>query len=338
MSDILVEVTRGPILESVHRGSVAVVDSSGKLLHYAGDPCSIVCMRSAAKPIQALNVILTGAADRYGFSDEELAIMCASHYGEGFHRQVILRILDKIGLALEDLRCGNDVMSIDPDYRLKLVAEGYKWNQANSDCSGKHCGFLAVCQMQGFPINTYDAMENPLQHQVLEVVAKMCGIEPEKIFIAEDGCGVPVHGLPLYNMALGYAKLANPENLEPAYREASQRITTAMNSAPEMLAGTGGFCTELVKHSNGKLIGKLGAEAVYGVGVIGKDLGFAVKIDDGNLERPLNPAVMVVLRQLDILDPSELEALSRFVPPVIYTNHHKRAVGEIKTVFQLKSI
>lgn len=335
-SEVLVEITRGPILESRHHGSVAVVNSTGRLLNYAGNPYQIICMRSAAKPIQALNVILTGAADCYSFSDEELAIICASHYGEEFHRQVIMRMLDKMGLTLDNIHCGEGPMSIKQEYLLELVAQGYQWNQSHSDCSGKHCGFLAACLKQGFPIDTYDTIGSPLQSQVLTVVAKMCEIRPEKILIAEDGCGVPVHGLPLYNMALAYAKMANPENLEPEYQAACRSITTAMNNAPEMLAGTNGFCTELLKHSHGKLIGKLGAEAVYGIGVIGRDLGIAIKIDDGNYERPLNPAVMEVLKQLNVLTSQEMIALSQFVSPVSYTNYQRRTVGEIKAVLQLK--
>lgn len=337
MSELLVEVMRGPILESSHSGSIAVVNSSGKLLFYVGDPCCIVCMRSAAKPIQALNVVLTGVAERYDLTAEELSIMCASHYGEESYRRVIQGLLDKMELNMDNLHCGKSPKSIKLDYLLELTAQGYQWQQSNSDCSGKHCGFLATCLTQGFPIESYDTLESPLQCQVLEVVSNMCGIEPGKIQIAEDGCGVPVHGLPLYSMALAYAKIANPERLEPTYQTACRRVSSAMISAPEMLAGTDGFCTELVKHSNGKLIGKVGAEAVYGVGVVGKDLGFAVKIDDGNCTRPLNPVVMEVLKQLNILNSDELAALSQFVSPVRYANNHQRIVGEIKTVFQLKA-
>jgi L-asparaginase II len=335
MPEVLVEVTRGPLVESVHRGDIAVVNSSGKLLHYAGDPFRMISMRSSAKPIQAMNAVLCGAAEKFGFNDEELSIMCASHYGEDFHRQVIRGMLEKMGLSEDNLHCGTIPAPISVDYMVDLISRGFTWQQSNSECSGKHCGFLASCLKQGFPIENYDKFENPMQQQILEIIAKMCEVDKEKILIGEDGCGVPVHGVPLYNTALGFAKFSNTEKLESEYKTACDRICTAMINAPQMLAGTGAFDTELIKNTKGKLIAKIGAEAVYGVGIIGKDLGIALKIEDGDWMRAVNPVVMSVLKQLDLLTPEELKSLSQFSSPVDNTNYHGRVVGEIRTVFKL---
>ena len=335
MAERLVDVMRGPVTESVHWGDIAVVDKAGKLLYSAGDPNRVICMRSSAKPLQALNVILTGAADHYNLTDRELAIMCASHYGEDFHWRTIEGLLDKMGLTMDHILTGTRPMESSIQTVLENDGKLWEWRENHSDCSGKHCGFLASCLLQGFPIENYDRMENPVQQQVLQILAKICGMDKEEIYIAEDGCGVPVHGLPLYNAAWGFARLANPGDLEPDFRAACGRITKAMNAAPEMVAGTGGFCTELMKHTNGKLVGKMGAEAVYGIGVIGKDLGIAVKIEDGNYNRACGPVVIETLTQLGLLTQRERSALSRFVSPVENKNNHGRVVGEIRTVFTL---
>ena len=338
MSEILVEVMRGPILESIHRGDIAVVDSSGKLLYYIGDPFRVVSMRSSTKPLQALNVILTGAADKYNLTDEELSIMCSSHYGEDFHRKVIQGLIDKMGLTLDNLLVGPVPAPFTVDYMVDLVKRGLEWKQSNAACSGKHCGFLAACLHQQFSVDTYDKIESPVQQQILKSIAYMCEIPQEKIMIAEDGCGVPVHGIPLYNMALGFAKLCNTGNLEDEYKTACKKITSAMIKAPEMVAGTNAFNTELIKNTNGKLICKVGAEAVFGIGILGKDLGIALKIDDGNWTRPINPVVMEIMKELGILTAQELESLSQFVSPVKYKNNHDRVVGEIKTAFKMNTL
>lgn len=336
MSEVLVDVMRGNLIESRHRGDAVVVNTAGRVLAYVGNPYLVSYLRSSAKPIQALNVILSGADKKFGLSDKEIAIMCASHYGEDFHREVILGMLDKFNLKLDNLLCGSPI-SIDSNYAMKLIAEGHKFDQANSDCSGKHCGFLATCLTKGYSIETYDRPEHPLQQEVTKVISEMCEIPVEEIIIGEDGCGVPVHGMPLFNMALGFAKLANTESLSSEYKAASKKIFTAMNAFPEMLAGTNGFCTELVKHTHGKLIAKLGAEAVYCVGIKDLDIGIAVKVEDGDYHRPLNPAVMSILIQLGVLSDDEIKALSQFVSPK-NINHHGHIVGEIKTVFNLVKI
>ena len=194
MSEPLVNVTRGPIVESVHYGDIAVVDYTGRLLAFAGDPYRVTYLRSAAKPLQALNVLLSGAADRFAFTDEELAIMCASHYGEDYHQKVIQGILEKLGLALSDLKCGAPY-SISPWVYEQQLRDHVQLDTWNCDCSGKHAGFLATCLTKGYPLENYDRPEHPLQREVLKLVAHMCGVEPDSIYIGEDGCGVPVHGL-----------------------------------------------------------------------------------------------------------------------------------------------
>ncbi|TGE31809.1 asparaginase [Desulfosporosinus sp. Sb-LF] len=336
MSEILINVSRGPLVESCHRGDAVVVDKSGKVLSYIGDPYKVTFIRSAGKPLQTINVILSGAAKRFGFSDAELSIMCASHYGEQFHRETVIGILKKIGLSIDSLLCGT-TLSIDQAYALELVSQNFKLNPTNSDCSGKHAGMLATCIHLGLSIHDYTHENHRLQKDILKTVASICEIDENYISLGTDGCSVPVYGMPLYNMALGFAKLANPHDLDEGYKHACEQIFRAMNKHPEMLAGTDGFCTELLKHTHGKLVGKLGAEGVYCIGVKGRDIGLAIKIEDGNYSRALWPVVMRCLEDLNVLDEEELNSLGKY-RELANRNNFGDTIGKVSPVFNLKPI
>ena len=333
MSEVLLEVTRGPLVENIHRGDIAVVGRDGKLKYYKGDPYKVAYLRSSLKPIQALNVFLSGAVEKYNFEDDEIALMCSSHYGEDMHRQVVDKILNKIGLTQENLLCKGGY-SINEEYKKFQIANHIELTPANSDCSGKHSGMLASCLAKGYQIENYNSINHPIQKDIKKIIADFCEIEEEKIVIGVDGCGVPVHGMPLYNAALAFAKFTLTDNLEPELKTACDRIFSSMNNHPEMVAGTNGFCTELIKNTHGKLIGKIGADGVYCVAVKGMDIGIAIKIEDGNFYRAVPPVVMRCLEDLNLLNTSEIEALDRF-----RDEHLKNSLGEnigkVKPVFHL---
>lgn len=329
----LVEVTRGKITESLSRGDVAVTDGEGRIIYYAGDPHKYTYMRSSAKPIQALQVYLSGAAQYYGFSSREIAVMCASHYGEPIHRQTVESILDKTGLTHSHL-LGGTVTSLNPSYALQLAREGVKLNPLFSDCSGKHAGMLAVCQYKGYPVDHYISPDHPLQQDIIQLIAGICRYEGENIAIGIDGCSVPVHALPLSHMARGYARLTTPSQLPGEQQAAAGSIFRAMNRHPEMVAGVNGFCTELIRHTHGKLIGKIGAEGVYCIGLKNKNMGIAVKMEDGSMNR-LPPVVMEVLNQLELLSHQEIQALERYRYMDNLNDVHWK-VGSIQPVFELK--
>lgn len=333
MSEKLIEITRGKVVETIHNGDIAIVNSKGDLLYHCGDPEKYTYWRSAAKPIQAFNVLLSGAADKYGFTDSEISIMCASHYAEEFHIKTIESILSKIGLKKENI-LGGIVTSLSADYALELARKQVVLNEMYTDCSGKHAGKLSVCVHKGYPIASYKELSHPCQQDILNVIAEMAEVKKEDIEIGIDGCSVPVHALPLKNMALAYAKLANPENLDTPYRKTSERIFKAMVKHPEMVSGTNGFCTDLIAASNGKLVGKVGAEGVYCVGVKGMDIGIAMKMESGSMA-VLPPAVLSVLKDLNILNEEELASLGKYNPMINY-NDLKNKVGEINAVFKLK--
>jgi len=336
LSEILINVSRGPLVECLHRGDAVAVNRHGKVLAYIGDPYKITFMRSAGKPLQTLNVILSGAAKRFGFSDAELSIMCASHYGEQFHRDTVTGIMERIGLSINSLLCGT-TQSIKPSYALELAAQHFKLNPTNSDCSGKHAGMLATCIHTGLSIHDYTSETHTLQKDILKSVSTICEINEKNIQLGTDGCSVPVYGMPLYNMALGFAKFANPQDLDKEYKSACEQIFRAMNKHPEMVAGTDGFCTELLRCTHGKLVAKLGAEGVYCIGVKDRDIGLAIKIEDGNNTRAMWPTVLRCLEDLKVLNEEELNSLEKY-KELDNKNNFGDIIGKVFPVFHLKII
>jgi len=332
MSVKLVEVTRGNVVESIHRGDVAVVNYKGDLLYYAGNPQKVTYIRSAAKPIQALNVLLSTAYRQFDLSLEEIAVMCASHYGEDFHRKTVEKILTKIGLNKEFI-LGGSVPSLSTEVALLQAWNNQQPDQLYNDCSGKHAGFLAVCRKKGYSVEDYLKAEHPVQEEVLDIISKVCQYPKEKIKLGVDGCSVPVHAFPLFNMALGYARLARPDNFQSDYEEASNTIFKAMNQHPEMIAGTNGFCSELIRNTNGKLIGKIGAEGVYCIGLKREGIGIALKIEDGSMNR-IPPAVIKILNDLNMLTGEEFQNLEKF-SPMNNLNDKNVKIGEISANFEL---
>lgn len=332
MSLKLLEVTRGDIVEVVHRGNIAVVDSQGNLVASVGNPYHKTYFRSAAKPLQALNVLLSGAADHYHLTTAEIAIMTASHYAEDFHLETISSVLNKIGLLESDIRGG-----IVPSFVMKHATEYAKKygdpTELCSDCSGKHSGMLSVCQYKNYDIKNYLDPAHPCQEEIHSILGEMCEIAREDITIGIDGCSAPVHGMPLYNMALGFSRIAAGEELDTQLNSASNRIFEAMNTYPEMVSGTNGFCSELIRNTNGRLIGKVGAEGVYCVGLKKEKLGIAIKIEDGDI-KTLPSVVIETLNQLSLLNENELLLLRQFHQMGNFNDLEKR-IGEIKPVFTL---
>lgn len=334
MSEKLVEVTRNEIVESIHRGDIAVVDWEGKLMSYTGNAEKYTYMRSAAKPIQAMNVMISGADKEFNFSNEEIAIMCASHYAEKEHLRVVKQILDKIKLNKKHILAGKSKPLS------KKVAFEYAWknfedNVLFNDCSGKHAGFLAVCRYMNYTYDDYVLEKHPVNQEVLEIISTMTGCGKDDISTGVDGCSLPVHAMPLRNMARGFANLANSQNLKPEFKAAASRVINAMVEYPFMIAGTDGFCTDLIANTNGKLIGKIGAEGIYCIGIKEKGIGIAVKIEDGLMD-VLPPVVMKVLTEMEVLEEYELQALSKY-STMRNENDIGTVVGEIRPCFNLNT-
>ncbi|MHB9144914.1 MAG: asparaginase [Symbiobacteriia bacterium] len=346
-ADLLVEVTRGSIVESRHYGYVAVVDSTGELLYQAGDPQVVTYLRSSAKPIQALPVIETGAADRFGFDALDLAMVCASHSASVEHTTRVVSMLEKLGLAESALMCGPH-FPYDPETTALMQGRSEKPTARHSNCSGKHTGMLAIARQLDVPVEGYLDPAHPVQQRVIQVIAEVFGVPREAIAIGTDGCGVPVFGMPVRNMALGFARFAEPTTLGETRGQAATRLRDAMRANPFLVAGKGRLDTDLMQLAGDRLFSKGGAEGVHCIGILpgqatavpepfrSRGLGIAIKADDGG-GRGSNAAVVETLRQLGVLSESEVNTLATYrVGPV--KNLAGKAVGEIRPAFTLAPV
>jgi L-asparaginase II len=329
----LVTVSRSGLVESTHYGDIVAANCEGRVLAFAGNVERLAYMRSSSKPLQALLVLQTGAADSFGFSEKEVAICCASHSGSAEHVETVLGILDKLGLSEADLECGTH-MPGDTEERQRITAEGVQPSPAHNNCSGKHCGMLASARAMDVATAGYSKIEHPVQQKTLANMAAMCEIAAGDIRLGTDGCGVPTFGMPLRNMAIGYARLTSPENgLCPASAE-SLRIADAMAAAPVMISGAGSFNTTLLEVGGKEITCKGGAEGLFMVGVRGGDMGMAVKVSDAG-GRAQAPAVLAALAQLEILSEEQREKMAAFARPEV-RNCHDDLVGEIRAVLELE--
>ena len=304
------EITRGDVVERVHHGHVVVIQADKEIIFSLGNPWEKTYMRSAAKPVQVLPLLLSGGDQRFGFSDKEIAIMCASHYCETLHIKTLESILLKTGLRESDLLCGTS-HSLKFEYALELASRHVRLNQLYNDCSGKHLGMLALCLAKNYPLGNYISPDHPVQQDILDTFCDFCQVEKEEVGIGIDGCSAPVFSLPLYNMALAYLKLTNPDSSVKKYAAVCHKVFETMNAHPGMISGSGGFCTELIGGTNGKLVGKIGADGIYCVGVKGQGIGLAVKIADGNMNA-LSTVVVELLVRLGVLSESEKDKLEKF--------------------------
>ncbi|MHB1126681.1 MAG: asparaginase [Bacillota bacterium] len=333
MSDKLVNVIRGPLVESFHRGHIVVADMQGRIIYALGDPDYITFMRSSAKPLQALAIVESGAVDALGLTSKDLAVISGSHAGQPVHSEQVAGILAKAGLSPEVLMCGVHKPFHTPTANA-LAASGLKPTPLHNNCSGKHSGMLTLSVYRGWPAENYIDIQHPVQQAMLDTVADICCYAREKIIIGTDGCGVPVFGMPLRNMAAGFARLANPQELEQPREEACRRVIHAMMEHPQLVSGDGRICSEIMSAAPQRVVAKAGAEAVYCLGLPKLGWGVAIKLEDGG-QRGLEPVVVEVLDQLGILDSQELQKLADFHRPLI-KNFRGDVVGEIAAVFKLK--
>lgn len=336
----LVEVWRGPLVESRHRGHLAAVDGGGNTITSLGLPETVTYVRSSGKPFQAISVIVSGAAERFGFTEQEIAIACGSHSGESIHLDTVRSMLAKIGLDESALKCGvHEPFSAEAARQLARNQEPP--NVLHNNCSGKHAAMLALAVHLGAATESYDDRDNPVQQMISRTFAGFSGIPLQQIAIGVDGCGVPVFGMPVRAMARMYARLVAPESFDAATRDACRQIIKAMIAFPEMVGGTKErLDTELIRAGHGRLISKIGAEGVYTVGVLPSPewpngLGLALKIEDGDDHRARPPAVIEALRQLGVLADSELSALASYAPITIRNRRGDR-VGEARAAFTLE--
>ncbi|MDH3472496.1 MAG: asparaginase [Rhodospirillales bacterium] len=326
---IVVEVTRGPMVESWHRGAFAVSDPDGKIVLHAGDFERPVYPRSAIKPLQALALVETGAAEAFALGDAEIALACASHGGEPRHVDTVAAWLARIGCGPADLECGAHLPS-NESAMVALLKSGRDPSALHNNCSGKHSGFLSVARHLGQPTAGYIKFEHPVQQRILGILESMAGCELGAAPRGTDGCGIPTLGIPLGNIALAMARLADPADQPEPRQAAAARIRRAMAAEPFMVAGSGRFCTRVMELTGAKALIKGGAEGVY-CGILPElGLGIALKVDDG-AGRGAEVVMGQLLRRLGVLGEGEIERLgSALAPPVL--NRAGLAVGEVRGV------
>jgi L-asparaginase II len=346
----LLEVTRGPLVESVHYGSIAVVDSKGKLIASYGDPQTVAFLRSSAKPFQVLPFVERGGVENFQFTARELSLSCASHEGSDMHVQAVLALQNKVGVQESNLQCGTHLPG-DVDELRRLIVDSRQPRTNHNNCSGKHTMMLAHAKMRGLPLENYLDINHPIQQDILASFAEMCLLTVNQIQLGIDGCSAPNFAVPLYNAAYAMARLCDPNKLPEARASACRKITSAMSTYPEMVSGYGEFDEQLMTAGDGKIICKRGAEGYQIVGLLpgvlhadSPGIGIAVKVSDGDASRMgsglestnrVRPAVVVeILRQLGVLSSKQQQALAGFGPEKSITNHRGLVTGKSYPVFQ----
>src|SRR5690348_14451721 len=306
-----VELVRGNIVESRHTVHAAVVDSDGKLVASAGDPDYVTFWRSAAKPFQAMPIVTDGAADHFGISQQELALTCASHSSEQSQVDLVREFLKKIGCTERDLMCGPHTPlseAVAKDYQTR----GVRLTAVYSNCSGKHTGMLAQAKHNGWPTEGYVRADHPVQKRCLTEVAKWTGVPEKQIGVAVEGCGVACFAIPVRNMAVEYARLGT-----------APRILESILRHPELIAGEGRPCTEMMRAHPNREFTKVGADGVYSALLVQEGLGVALKIEDGH-----GPASILAIAT--ILEELGLRPMPAALKEKPMTNSRGETVGALR--------
>lgn len=331
--EIVAKVLRSSNAESMHFGAVAVVDVFGKLTHYVGNPSMPFMTRSSIKPFQLLPLIRTGAADHFGFTPRQLAIMCGSHNGSDEHVAVTASNLKLAGLQTSDLQCGThkplfmDIEKIYPQH-------GEDTDPLRHNCSGKHSGFLALAKFLKEDIGTYLDPNSKTQTLIREAIAEMCEVDPDSMPRGVDGCSAPNYAMPLSSLAVGFMKLATLQGKDEITRNALTRIRNAMQQYPEMVSGDKRFDLAVMQSFPNRVVCKVGAESIQGFGFSEPAVGIAVKILDG-AKRALEPVCLETMRQLGVFASiDDVPYLRRYCNPQI-KNYRGIVTGSVNTQFKL---
>jgi L-asparaginase II len=326
---VLIELTRGRLGESTHSGAVAVVSLDGDVVAGVGDTARPVFPRSAIKPLQAFPFLETGAVDRFGFGEAEIAIACASHTGTSRHTKLVAAMLQRAGLSAEALGCGTHEPT-HPATQRALIRSGAHASPLHHNCSGKHAAMLATAVHKAEPTEGYWRPDHPVQQRIRRALEDMTGATLGADVCGIDGCSVPNWAIPLAGLAHAFARLGSGAGLAAQHAATATRITGACWAHPDLVAGPDALVTEVMLRLRGQVLVKSGAEGVYCGALPEHALGFALKIDDG-AKRASEVALAAILRYLEVLDDADWDALAEFTNPRIL-NRAGREVGEIRTV------
>lgn len=331
--EILVNTYRGGLVDLMTTGTAVVADAKGNVLYSIGDPQEVSYARSSAKLMQAVVPVMTGAADAYGLSEQEISQTAASHSGEQIHVETVLSILEKAGIPESALQCG-------AHYPFKTdVAEGMKKRgeeprDVHNNCSGKHAGMLITAKYLGEDMETYYKPEHPHQKRILKTIGDICGYDPENIILGLDGCGVPVHAMPIWNFAYGMARLGTPDTLPKEYRMGAERVIHAVLHCPLNTSGSDRIDYKIISRYPGKIAVKSGANGYFAGCLPGEGIGFAIKTHDG-ISEMRNIVLVELLRQIGVIPESDLDYFEAERRVKVF-NHKNELAGYSEPAFQLK--
>jgi L-asparaginase II len=322
-------VRRGAIAESRHRVQAIACGADGRAALETEGAALVTSFRSAAKPFQCLPLVERGHADRWGFDDEHLAIMCASHVGSAYHRKLAGDILDRIGLTADDLACGFHPPA-DPEARERIERQLDSHSKLYNNCSGKHAGMLCLARSEGWPIRGYEHADHPLQQLMKETIASLAGVPAGTLGVGIDGCSAATFGMPIPAMARAWARLATGAAGGDAREAALARIRSSMSRFPVAVGGDGELSTELMRATSGRWTAKGGAEGLQCLAIPERGLGVVLKVEDGNA-RALAPATCAVLDALGVWAAGEEAATETLRRPIV-KNYAGMDAGAIEAV------
>lgn len=334
MSVPLLSTTRQGVIERLERGHCVISDHTGSVIWAQGDPDHVTFMRSAAKPLQASAIVLSGALERYQLRGTHLAVACGSHQGEQRHVRAALELLEHANVPPEALQCGTHGLS-EP-VAVRLAEARISPTPLHNNCSGKHAGLLASTKASGVPLHRYLDPEQPVQQGIHRTVA-LCGNVPaSRVHLGVDGCSAPNFALPMRNIATAFARIGHPENLPPEIGSALTRIASAMQAEPFLVQGTNGIDSLLMQVLGPGLVSKRGAEGLHCVALPGLGIGIALKVESGHLEG-MGAVMIALLRALGVLGDQLPVELAQFDCPPI-RNHRGIVVGGTQVLLTMHDL
>lgn len=329
---VLVEVYRGGVLESFHRGVVCIVNAEGEIVFSAGNSHQLCYPRSAMKFMQVLPLIMSGGMEHFGLTLEEIAVMCGSHNAEPEHLRVVRSILHKINCTEEDLECGAQYPT-SKKYADELLCSATPPSAIHNNCSGKHAGMLAWCRLMNVPVHNYIHTTHPLQQRILELCELMYGYSRTDMQTALDGCSAPIFSIPVYNQAWAYARLVSGKMADEHINKACFVVVKAVSEYPFMVAGTKRYCTDMMKITAPEVIGKTGAEGVFCMSLTARKWGVCIKIDDGKMQPQYNVA-QALIESSGLFSGEMLTGLHAYATYPVH-NFNKLETGEVRVAQSL---
>lgn len=323
---LIVEVLRGPVVESIHQVMALVVNEVGSVTNYWGNPAFLTMPRSAIKMLQALPLVESGAADRFSLDDKHLALACSSHRGEKEHLSALAQWLEKAGLKESQFVCGPHWPYHEQSAQ-EMIRRGIQPTVLCNNCAGKHAGIISTCLHLGEDPAGYEKYEHNAQKRLRKVLSETLRIDHSKVPHGVDGCGIPTYAVPLQSLAVGMSTFINPKEA-PARRAAAERILHAVRANPFYVSGSDNFTTAVIEKTQGRAIIKGGAEGVFCGVLPEKRVAFAVKAADG-ASRAAQITTASLLLQLGGLSEAEYRALAAHTLPTV-TNWRGDVVGQIR--------